>query len=64
MESIKELKAKLFHAQAQIDMERRQHINDFKRIIDNLIMKTPTGESRNELTDLNILFNMIIELEG
>lgn len=41
--------------------ERQELINNFSKKINKLIEQTPTGDLRNEYTDLNILFNLICE---
>ncbi len=42
--------------------QKEKYIEQFNNKINKLISETPTGDLRNELTELNILHNSIIEI--
>jgi len=52
--NIQNYKRDIFNETIELDMR-------FKNILENLIATTPTGELRNTYTDLNILYNNILE---
>lgn len=45
----------------QITQENIELHKEFQNKINILILKTPTGELRNELTELNMLFDKLID---
>lgn len=44
----------------QVFKENVEHYKTFTNLINKLIIETPTGELRNDLTTLNILFHTIL----
>jgi len=40
--------------------EKNGHIVKLQELLDKRINETPTGDLRNEFTDINILFNEIV----
>lgn len=54
IQNLKELKQEVF--------EENQNIyNTFQKTINGVIGLTPTGDLRNEITNLHILFNQFVE---
>ncbi len=58
---IKEMESELNKLKHQNATERFEYIKQFNTKINLLISKTPTGELRNELSELNILYHAILE---
>ena len=57
---LQELENKANLLRGEIANEKRDHIYLFRKNIDTLICNTPTGQLRNDICDLNILFELII----
>ncbi len=47
--------------ESQVNSELYTQVNQFRSKISLLIAKTPTSELRNEYTDINILFEQILD---
>ena len=61
MENIKELRERIKILERGEAKEKYKHVCMFNEKINELINKTPTSELRNDITDLNILFHLIID---
>lgn len=60
MVTIQELEEKIKVLQRAKDAERREIIRLFRCNINNIINSTPTGQLRNDICDLNIMFESLI----
>lgn len=45
--------------ESELRQEKHKQINQFELLINKLINQIPTGDLRNDLCDLNILFHSI-----
>lgn len=61
--NLHEAKIILARERVKLRNEKRDVINNFRNEINKLIQNTPTGELRNTITDLNILFEQNLSLE-
>lgn len=57
---IRNLEMHLQDLKSKISLERLGNVIAFEKKLNELISKTTTGELRNELTELNILFIAIM----
>lgn len=57
---LQELERKANVLRGEIAKERGEHIHLFRNNINSLINSTPTSQLRNDICDLNILFELIV----
>lgn len=50
----------LRRAEQDMASVRREIIEMFRQKMNSMISNTPTGETRNDITDLNIVFELLI----
>ena len=60
-QKIKSMREDLRQLEHDNQMEKTRLSNEFREKMETLIANTPTGELRNQLTDLNILHHAIME---
>lgn len=58
---IRNMESDLNRLKNQNSRERMEFINQFNSKMNSLINSTPTGELRNDLSELNILYHAILE---
>ena len=62
VQEILNLKSHINGLEQALNRKRVKLSTDFQKQLDDLILKTPSGELRDKLTDLNILFGSIMQI--
>ena len=61
IKAINNLEVNLKRLKEEVSQEKMKLINEFNKKMNHIINITPTGDLRNEITELNILHQAILE---